>query len=238
MSAPTPTVDLEHIERVRNEAKKNPIFQKPGANYKLICPACQKPNSMITHCSGCGFALSEWDIQQVPDNIFWDVVLDKETGNKVVYRSKDIVVIDDKFATSAHHIDVIPTILIPDITHLTAEHIPLLEKMYTVGVEVLKSRNIPLFKNLDLTEYLLLGYNFPVSVAQLHLHLILPPFNHDKIAVYPRWHSHSKVVDDLRKFGEVRPFEKHPDETEGKTEKDKALKIHNQILELLNGKKP
>jgi hypothetical protein len=66
-------------------------------------------------------------------------------------------------------------------------------------------------QNID--EFISAGYNYPVSVKHLHVHMMVPPFKHNKILQYPRWHPHSKVIDDLKRLGKVQIYEQNPNET-------------------------
>src|SRR5690606_30515333 len=107
---------------------------------------------------------------------------------------------------------------IEDITKLTEKHIPLLEDLFRLGIEEFKRRNIKEFEGKNLEDLVVAGYNFPVSVKHLHLHLVLPPFKHRKVFQYPRWHSHKKVVSDLKKHGRVITYEEKPNDKEGEEE--------------------
>ena len=78
-------------------------------------------------------------------------------------------------------------------------------------------------------DYVVAGYNFPVSVKHLHLHMVLPPFKHKKVFQYPRWHPHDKVVKDLETHGEVRDYERHPNEEEGTASYSRAMKLHSEV---------
>jgi hypothetical protein len=105
------------------------------------------------------------------------------------------------FKVSANHLDIIPIVVIDDILSLDSSHIGMLDKMYQLGVDEMKRRiaskqnkPISLFENVNLEEYVIAGYNYPVSVKHLHLHFVLPPFTHEKVFQYPRWHSHKKVT--------------------------------------------
>ena len=69
-------------------------------------------------------------------------------------------------------------------------------------------------------------YNFPVSVKHLHLHMVLPPFAHAKVFQYPRWHSHAKILSDLRTHGKVIPYADQPNDEEGKEEYGRAMRNH------------
>lgn len=213
---------------------KGDIVLDPKGNYSLVCRACSKPNApTATFCTGCSFPTSPYDLQRMPDNIFLDLVNGKDIGAKVHYRDDQVLAFDDKFGVSEHHIDVIPTQVIQDITCLTREHIPLLQKLYQTGKQVFADRHPQILQALSasasasatststttttitLDDIIQAGYNFPVSVKHLHLHMLLPPFKHEKVLQYPRWHTHQKVMADLEQYGHVRVFSEHPDSTMG-----------------------
>lgn len=133
---------------------------------------------------------------------------------------------DDKFPVSEHHLDVIPTAVFPDITALDASHVPMLERLYALGRAEFLRRNIawlPKDGAFDINELVTSGYNYPVSVKHLHLHMVLPPFKHEKCFQYPRWHSHAKVLRDLRTHGKVQLYSEHPDDAEGEAEHARAM---------------
>jgi hypothetical protein len=74
-----------------------------------------------------------------------------------------------------------------------------------------------------------IGYNFPVSVKHLHLHVVLPPFKHHKVFQYPRWHSHEKVLSDLKKHGRVIVYREQANDEEGAEEYKRAIRNHNEV---------
>jgi hypothetical protein len=74
-----------------------------------------------------------------------------------------------------------------------------------------------------------IGYNFPVSVKHLHLHVVLPPFKHQKVFQYPRWHSHEKVLSDLKKHGRVIVYREQANDEEGAEEYKRAIRNHNEV---------
>lgn len=101
---------------------------------------------------------------------------------------------------SSNHLDIIPVVVIDDVLSLNSSHIEMLDNMYKLGLDEMKRRiaskqntHIGLFDANNLEDYVVAGYNFPVSVKHLHLHFVLPPFTHEKVFQYPRWHSHKKV---------------------------------------------
>jgi diadenosine tetraphosphate (Ap4A) HIT family hydrolase len=158
----------------------------------------------------------------------------QDIGALVHYRDADSIVFDDKYPVSANHLDVIPTLVYQDITVLTREHIPVLERLHALALEEFKRRNIAWLpahdevdpsKPFDLASLLTAGYNFPVSVKHLHLHAVLPPFKHEKVFQYPRWHAHNKVMADLREHGVVKLYEqgRAEDDAEGAREYERAM---------------
>jgi len=227
------------LKKKRDELKAKNAPQDPKATYKKICRACDKPNALeVTFCTGCSFGITEWDLQRVSDNIFLDMINGIDTGTKVLFRDEKFVVFDDKFGVSDNHLDVIPTQVIADLTALTSEHIPMLDGLYSLGIQEMKRRlsvkynkAIQLYEGKNLEDYIVAGYNFPVSVKHLHLHFVLPPFTHEKVFQYPRWHSHKKVMNDLKSHGKVIPYSEKPNDEEGLGVYNKAIKDHREMLE-------
>jgi len=84
----TQTENVKAIEEKRQEAaKKGKQERDPAGNYKLVCPACTKPNSLtVNFCTGCSFGLSEWDEQQMSDNIFLDMINGQDIGATIRHR--------------------------------------------------------------------------------------------------------------------------------------------------------
>jgi diadenosine tetraphosphate (Ap4A) HIT family hydrolase len=225
--------DLEVIRKereVHHDVIENIKKQYPNATYGLVCRACQKPNSIkVDFCTGCGFPCTPDDIEKLPDNVFLDIIRGTNTGTVILYRDDDHVVFNDKFGVSENHLDIIPVEVIEDISSLGVEHVPLLEKLYELGLKEFESRNIELYKGKDLRPYITAGYNFPVSVKHLHLHMVLPPFKHHKVFQYPRWHSHEKIVNDLKTHGKAILYSDAPNEAEGTEEYNRAIRNHNSV---------
>ena len=165
-----------------------------------------------------------------------DIITGVNKDTKILYEDDTVLLFNDKFAVSVHgeHVDVIPRRVIEDITKLTAEDIPLVKKLYEIGLKHLETRGfcerlgIP---KEQLPDWVTAGYNYPVSVKHLHLHLVLPPFKHEKVFIYPRWHSHQKVLADLEKHGRVIVYEEEPNETEGQLVYDRAISNHRRALQ-------
>jgi len=48
---------------------------------------------------------------------------------------------------------------------------------------------------------------------------------------YPRWHSHNKIVSDLKTYGQVKTYNVYPNDEEGNEEYKKAILLHNSVSE-------
>jgi len=226
---------MADIEKKRAEAKaKGPLVRDPKGTYGIVCRACIKPNTVTaTFCTGCSFPCVEWDIERLPDNIFLMLINGQDIGTTVCYRDNEILVIDDKYPVSDNHVCVIPVQVYEDITVLDGSHVGLVEKLYECGKQQLLKRNLPFLKDQDFDSLVSAGYNFPVSVKHLHIHMILPPFKHNKILQYPRWHSHEKVVNDLKQFGKVRLYANFSNDQEGQQVYDRAMANQTKVKALL-----
>lgn len=227
------SLDLAAIEFKRSMNPLNnlsPQERGPG-NYQLVCPNCDKPNALTSPiCTCCALKLSPRDLAKSPDNVFLDIIAGKREAN-IRFRSPDYVVFDDAFGVSYTHIDVVPTRLFEDISHLNRSHLPMLQglvcsfniplscqkknsqnrtcesrqtfltptpslflemlssltrvvEMYAIGFEVLRQMDLTDFGNNNIDDYLVAGFTYPVSVKQLHLHMVLPPFKHDKVIFF------------------------------------------------------
>lgn len=96
----------------------------------------------------------------------------KEAGEIIRYRDKDIVVFDAKFPMCRFQYNIIPTIHIDNIKSLSKGDINLLENMYSKGVDIvrkaLKEENHIFFKDDEQTvDHMYIGYNYPPSVDHL-----------------------------------------------------------------------
>lgn len=216
--------DLDIITKERLDQNTKNLAKDEKKTYGIICRACTKPNTLtVNFCTGCGFAATEDDVQAMPENVFMDIIIGKDS-TKPLWRDDNFLVFNDKFGVSTDHLDIIPTKVIEDIKSLTVDDIPMLEKLYQLGLDEFHRRKIERFEKCDLNEFVTAGYNFPVSVKHLHLHMVLPPFKHKKVFLYPRWHTHEKVISDLKKFGKVRTYDEYPNEEEGKEGYDRNMK--------------
>lgn len=221
----------EIIEKEREERLK----KLKELNLGRVCPACTKPNSVsVDFCTGCNFTLTARDIVQLPKNVFLDIIEGRNTGTKILYRDETVCAFDDKFGVSGNHLDIVPIIVIPDITHLRKEHIPLIEKLYNAGLNEFKDRaskkdpRITHIPKEEIENCLVCGFNEPVSVKHLHLHMVLPPFKHEKVFQYPRWHNMKKVLKDLESFGKVKVYQQYPNDKEGENEYQRAMTLNKK----------
>jgi diadenosine tetraphosphate (Ap4A) HIT family hydrolase len=226
---------LASIESARAADRARPLVREVGAQYGSICRACSKPNSeAVDYCTGCNFPSQPEDIQKLPENIFLQLVHGEDIGAVVHHRDAHLIVFDDKYPVSDNHLDIIPTEVYADCTTLGREHIHMLEQLYAAGRREMASREIPWLAAATaasdapetvLDSFLTCGYNYPVSVLHLHLHMVLPPFRHEKVFDRggPRWHSHAKVLADLREYGAVRTYKEYPNAAECETEYQRAM---------------
>ena len=163
-----------------------------------------------------------------------DIITGVNKETKMVYEDEEILVFNDRFGVSVHgeHIDVIPRQVITDVTELTREHLPLVRRLYSIGLEHLKTRGFCERNGIEpdeLENWITAGYNYPVSVKHLHLHMVLPPFKQEKVCVYPRFHGHQKIVSDLETHGRVIVYQEVPNETEGAQFYENAIHRHRSI---------
>lgn len=234
--------ELQLIEKERadkGEKLKELLLKFPieKFQYGKICPACTKPNNKDTEfCTGCSFPLTADDLEKLPDNVFMDIITGVNQDTEILYQDEDIVLFNDKFGVSVHgeHIDIIPRVVINDVTELTRDHLPMIQQLYAVGLNHLKTRGFCQRYNVhpdELEHWITAGYNYPVSVKHLHLHMVLPPFKHEKVFQYPRFHGHKKIVSDLQRFGRVIVYEEEPNDVEGEELYGHAMKNHRTLLE-------
>lgn len=198
----------------------------------LICPTCEKPNRYgATECTSCNFALSKYDSQVSESNVFLDIVSGKDVpGTNILLRSDKAISFDDKYPISQMHIDVIPVEIIKDISELTEKHIPLLKELYQCALDSLKLKKNPMFEDKNIEDYLIVGFNYPVTIEQLHLHAALPPYAHTNVWQYPRFHSLQKVLDDLARHKKVLTYDVTENKEEWQKTYDFAMKANSALL--------
>eukprot|EP00741_Cyanophora_paradoxa_P020087 tig00021234_g19388.t1 len=229
--------------RARGEEPSPPVLLSAMPLIPVVpkksCRLCHKPNLLdVASCTRCGFDLVEDDVVNVPDNVFLGIAQGHidENFQKILARNDELLVLCDLFPMAETHLDVIPVAPLVDLTHLTPAHVPFLERMRDAGVAALRRSGNPYLPLMEaapggLASFITVGFNFPVSVPQLHLHVLLPPLFWRPIFLYPRWHSFEKVVSDLRRHGRVitnqevpRPAEVHA-EHEACLQTGRALKV-------------
>lgn len=228
---------LREIASVRAAARaRGLLVPTPDGVWAHICPCCTKPNATtVQECTGCAMTLDPADIKRMPDNVFMAIVErdpDALATNTIRFRGMlearatpepagdgssgsstlfEAIVFDDKYGSSVHHLDCIPATCFVDISHLRREHAGMLEALYQAGRQEFMRRAIPwLPAGESIDDLITAGYNHPVSVKHLHLHMTLPPYFHERVFTPGRWHSHEKVVRDLRVHGRVRLYADHP----------------------------
>ena len=57
----------------------------------------------------------------------------KYKKTKILIRNDKYLLFDDKFGVSDNHVDVIPIVVINDISNLTKDHVNMLNEMYELG---------------------------------------------------------------------------------------------------------
>jgi hypothetical protein len=157
--------ELKRIEKIRQEniyapKEKEDLKNLDSNIFKLICPVCDKPNVILLNhleCTSCGFPLSLQDIKKIQENIFLNIINNKNNEHKILYRDNDILIFEDKFKIADYHFDAIPIQEIKNIKELTFQHILLIQKMYQKGIYILQQNNISLFKNKNIEDYIIAG---------------------------------------------------------------------------------
>ncbi|VDI43754.1 Hypothetical predicted protein [Mytilus galloprovincialis] len=109
------------------------------------------------------------DISDNNSCIFCKIGAGKDQNTQIVYQNEDFVVFRDIRPASNHHYLVIPKIHIPNPKQLNQSHIPLVEKLISIGQQVLTEKK----GDIDDTSY---GFHWPPfnSISHLHLHVISP----------------------------------------------------------------
>lgn len=173
--------------------------------HLLSCPICKKKNIISTKtCTYCNCVLlKELHMEEAPNNNnFINVILGKDIEHKTFYQDDKICIFDDKYPAAQYHLLAVPIEPIIDITCLNRDHLPLLKYLYEKSIETIKSMLISdniIYKNEDIKA----GFNIPVSVDHLHLHIILEPIKIQGGFVPPRFHLFDKVYNDIITHGHV-----------------------------------
>ena len=106
---------------------------------------------------------------QDPNCVFCQIIHGK-TDTELLYSDDHYVCFRDIHPDAPHHYQLVPKAHLPNVKFLTAEHIPVIEKMAEIGREILQQY----FKG-DLSDTRI-GYHWPPfsSVRHLHLHILAP----------------------------------------------------------------
>lgn len=116
-----------------------------------------------------GSLLEKMAESQSTDCIFCKIIAGK-TETEFLYEDESFVSFKDIRPDAPHHYLVIPKSHTPNVRYLTADHIPVVEKLEEIGREVLKKQ----FDG-DQTDCKI-GFHWPpfTSVPHLHLHVLAP----------------------------------------------------------------
>lgn len=104
-----------------------------------------------------------------PNCIFCKIV-DGKTDTELLYNDDDYVCFRDIHPRAHHHYLVVPKAHLLNVKRLSADHVPVVEKMAEIGREVLQQQF-----NGDCSDSKL-GYHWPpmIMIEHLHLHVMAP----------------------------------------------------------------
>jgi diadenosine tetraphosphate (Ap4A) HIT family hydrolase/ribosomal protein L40E len=170
---------------------------------KAACPRCGKPNNVAAKtCTGCGHPIDpRLDFVFLPANPFLEVLSGARPDHRIMFRDGEICVFENLFPTADCHLLAIPVSCVPDITHLSAADIPLVERLHREGVRALRS-----ICDAD-EDDIFAGFNVPVSVPHLHMHVAARPTREEGFRS-SRFYPYRDVVRDLEAYGRVVLHEK------------------------------
>lgn len=188
----------------------------------LVCQCCAKPNAYtMKECNGCGTSL-EGVVETFTDNIFMGFIYGVAKGRfpysiSIRKESEDYLAFDDPLGVTVVHMCVIPTTTFcSDIRFLFADPargLELVDNLMEFGRQAVMDQywsnrefretywpnHEPPSTVGELQDMVILGFNFPPSVFQLHLqfmHLPCFPFHEVQARKGNHWH-----------FGRFFPFE-------------------------------
>ncbi|KAM7363558.1 aprataxin [Cochliomyia hominivorax] len=115
------------------------------------------------------------------------------------------VVIKDKYPKAKHHYLVLPREDIPSIFNLNKTHIPLLEELYLLGLNVIEVKQEKL-------ENFKIGFHSQPSMQRLHLHVISKDFVSDCLKTRKHWNNfntalflnYEDLFKQIQEFGQVK----------------------------------
>ena len=215
---------ITNAERVEEQRRQRPsplsaADLAAGVPAQLFCPLCSKPNSLNaarTGCTNCHFELSvDRDLIAPVRNPFARVLAGEPDPEHAVYvETPRCLVVQDAFPLSVVYLQAIPRQPLADLRALDRRHVELLEEMHAAGRRAAIARVAahPLLSAVasadDVEAAIICGFNFPVAVAHLHLHVVLPPFFHSqhlRTFLPPRFQPFDEVLRALREHGSWRP---------------------------------
>lgn len=120
------------------------------------------------------------------------------TSVVVAERPEEFIVVHQKFGISPLHLTVVPVRVIPTLDALNREHLSLLREGVDCALGVLAERWEGFERAL-----VRVGFVHPQAVEQVQVHLVAPPFHHERLFTAPRWHSLEHVVEGLETMGRV-----------------------------------
>ncbi|XP_075146042.1 LOW QUALITY PROTEIN: aprataxin [Haematobia irritans] len=115
------------------------------------------------------------------------------------------VVINDKYPKAKHHYLVLPLEEIHSIFNLNRQHIPLLEEMHLLALNVIEVKG-------KKKEHFKIGFHNQPSMHRLHLHVISTDFISECLKTKKHWNSfntklflpYEDLMDQLKKTNEVK----------------------------------
>jgi len=116
----------------------------------------------------------------------------------IVAEDDQFVVVHQKFGVSKLHLTMVPTLPIPSLVGLDGSHVEMLRVGLARSMQVIEERT----EGKQQGE-VRAGFVFPQAVEQVQLHVIAPPFQHERLFAPPRWHSFDDVIRALECDGHI-----------------------------------
>ena len=148
-----------------------------GTRHAVLVPQSTTPISRdkwvwslkMAESAGAEKVLPAPEVATVPGCVFCRMA-SKEQQADLVYEDADYVCFPDRSPKATHHYLVVPKRHISTPGALTADDIPLVEKMAQIGSQVLAEKGAPT------TEGARFGFHWPpfILVKHLHMHVMSP----------------------------------------------------------------
>jgi len=217
------------LQLVQYYKKLHPDRPPPG------CEGLEK--GMAEVGGGVEKGMAEASTTEEARNAFVEMVEKAGRGHAVLYRDEVMVIFQEKFGVCKHHLTITPAKPLCGVLALSRDDIPALRNQYHRGIEEFMSRTREMqgFQCLsaeDLHSVVVAGFFHPAALAQLQLHMLLPPFRSERVCAYPKWHSYEKVMADLETHGRVVSWDEAPNPEEGKRVQDAALALHRRFKKI------